>query len=203
MTASKKQIGNYQNGDRHEVGGSGTEGGPQRMFLPRSVRFGRKVFGSGHRKGGGDTCDAARKRHEPRFVQRKREPGQRPREFDQSVVQAQYHRTHIGQPHSAGQVGQILPVALFLRSDPNELLPLGIQGITRLRAFSHSSICRTTKAGPSTRIIHTYQKTRFGSGAISRPVLRFRIAQCRLSSCMIRTRVCRRTGSFSSSASRR
>lgn len=34
MTASKKQIGNYQNGDRHEVGGSGTEGGPQRMFLP-------------------------------------------------------------------------------------------------------------------------------------------------------------------------
>lgn len=67
--------------------------------------------------------------------------------------------------------------------------------------FSHDSICRTTKAGPSTRIIPTYQKTRFGSGAISRPVLLSRIAQCRFSSCMIRIRVCRRWGSFSSSAS--
>ena len=198
MTAfEKKQIGNYQNGDRHEVGGSGTEGGPQRMFLPRSVRFGRKVFGSGHRKGGGDTCDAARKRHEPRFVQRKREPGQRPREFDQSVVQAQYHRTHIGQPHSAGQVGQILPVALFLRSDPNELLPLGIQGITRLRAFFHTApSAGRQKPAPAPALSTHTRKPVSDRGAISRPVLRFRIAQCRLSSCMIRTRVCRRTGSF-------
>lgn len=111
-----------------------------------------------------------------RGSQRKREPGQRPREFDQSVVQAQYHRTHIGQPHSAGQVGQILPVALFLRSDPNELLPLGIQGITRLRAFFTQLHLPDDKSRPQhPHYPHIPENPfRIGSHFASRPALQDR-----------------------------
>ena len=87
-------------------------------------------------------------------------------------------------------------MALFLRSDPNELLPLGIQGITRLRAFFTQLHLPDDKSRPQHPHYPHIPENPFRIGSHFASVLRFRIAQCRLSSCMIRTRVCRRTGSF-------
>ena len=105
------------------------------MLLPALFRLGREVFGSRHREGRGNARDAARKRHEPRLVQRQRESGQRPRELDQSVVQPQHDRTYVAQSHSAGQRRQLLPVTSLLRSYPHELFAFGIARIARLRTL--------------------------------------------------------------------
>ena len=105
------------------------------MLLPALFRLGRKVLGSRHRKGRGNARDAARKRHEPRLVQRQRESGQRPRELDQSIIQPQHDRTYVAQSHSAGQRRQLLPVTSLLRSYPHELLAFGIERIACRRAF--------------------------------------------------------------------
>ena len=105
------------------------------MLLPALFRLGREVFGSRHREGRGNARDAARKRHEPRLVQRQRESGQRPRELDQSIIQPQHDRTYVAQSHPAGQRRQLLPVTSLLRSYPHELLAFGIARIACRRAF--------------------------------------------------------------------
>ena len=105
------------------------------MLLPALFRLGRKVLGSRHRKGRGNARDAARKRHEPRLVQRQRESGQRARELDQSIIQPQHDRTYVAQSHPAGQRRQLLPVTSLLRSYPHELLAFGIARIACRRAF--------------------------------------------------------------------
>lgn len=129
----QKYIGQNQDGHRNDVGYSRADGCPQGAFLTVFPRFRRHVFRCRHRECRRNTGYTARKRDEPRVVQRQCEASQRTGKFDQSVIEAQHDRSDIRKRHFAGQQCQRLSVQSFFHCNPGELFTFGTAQIEALR----------------------------------------------------------------------